>query len=209
MNLYFIHGLGCPALCETGLAIDRVLEEESVKLSYAAEGLWADNFARLLAQSEDADHNSLFIGESMGGFFAAQLSAHYHARSYLLNPVVHPAWQLRQFIGPFTAGGRAVTITAENVRSYIQAPDQRSPLNKGRVGLMLSPADTLIEPLCSEAFYQGHTAFVDMVDDGHGIGNAASFAIIAQRVRDWKTENGFAYCLRRAGVVTDVMGTVF
>lgn len=208
-RMYFIHGLGCPPSCETAQGIDAALGTSMTKLSYQAEGAWSDNWQSLLEQTKSADHNSIFIGESMGGFWAGQLSAHYHARCYLLNPAVAPAWQLRQFVGPFNAGGREVVITEEGVRSYMAAPDPRQTLNKGRVALMLCPDDTLINPLYTEVFYAGRTALTDHVADGHAITTPASFAVIASRVAAWAEESAFDYCLRRARAVTGYIAATF
>lgn len=198
--IFFIHGLGGLPTTEAGARLDAATGIVSKKLAYDAGANWATNWATLLGQTKStANKNCIFVGESMGGFFAAQLAVQYSARCYLLNPAIAPQWQLRQFIGPFTIeGGREVIITEELVRSYNAAPDPRTLLTKGRIGLMLSYNDDLIDPRYTEAFYAGYSAFADWVDDGHGIGLDSSFDMIRDRVDAWDVDSAFAR-IREAG----------
>lgn len=205
-STYFIHGAGCTvAGCAVADRLDALLPETLARLAYNADEPWETSWASLQSQIEEVDHNTVFIGESMGGFWASQLSRLHDARCYLLNPVIRCEWQMRQFIGHVLQVGRPA-VSEANVRTFATAPDQRTPLNKGRVGLMLATGDTTIEPRYTEEFYAGHAAFADWVDDGHGITAEANFALIARRVRNWEDESDFTYFLRRLKAAGELAG---
>lgn len=193
--IYFIHGLGSKPTTETGTRLDAVTGITSIKLDYRAEKSYSTNWLNLLEQTKDADMESIFVGESMGGFWASQLSARFHSRCYLLNPCISPAWQVRQFIGAFNQGYGNVEITEETVRSYNTAPDQRTPWNKGKIGLMLSPGDTVISPQYTDEFYKDWSMFTDWVNDGHAIGLDTSYHIIGARISAWDANKAYAKCL--------------
>lgn len=194
--IYFIHGLGSTPTTATGTRLDAVTGTTSIKLDYRAEKTWAENWSSLLEQAQNATTDSIFVGESLGGFWASQFSMHFHARCLLLNPAIAPAWQLRQFIGSFNQGYGPIQITEDVVRSYNAARDQRIEWNKGKVGLMLSPGDPVINPQYTNTFYAGGwAAFTDWVDDGHGIDLDSSFEILGARIAAWGMESSYAKCL--------------
>ena len=191
-RIYFIHGLGSLPTTASGVRLDAATGIPSTKLSYNAAGTWEENILSLQQQTEDADSNSIFVGESMGGFFAAQLAAQYKARCYLLNPATVPAHQLLQFVGPFTIdGGTVVNITVEAVQSYNAALDPRRANTINKFGLMLSYEDELITPNDAAAYYANWSAFIDWVHDGHGIAQDSSYDIIGARINAWGMDTAF------------------
>lgn len=191
-SIFFLHGLGSLPATATGRRLDAATGIASVKLAYGPDKTWETNILSLQHQAAKADANSIFVGESMGGFFAAQLAAQLRARCCLLNPVIVPAWQLRQFIGRFTIeGGTSVTITEAAVRSYNAAPDPRTAGTMGRIGLVLSHNDPVISPEDTGVYYGGWAGFVERVYDGHCFGHDASYKIIGDRIRAWNMDTAF------------------
>ena len=86
--IFFIHGAGCTAdACPVADSLDALLGPMN-RLGYSSAETWEASWASLKSQTAGAGNNALFIGESMGGFWAAQLSRLYDARCYLLNPVI-------------------------------------------------------------------------------------------------------------------------
>ena len=190
-TLYFIHGLGSFADTETGVRLDAATGIASTKLSYKAAGMWADNWAGLLAQTAGAPPSSIFVGESMGGFFAAQLALQYGARCYLLNGTTDPSVQLQQFIGsPLRLpDGTMIEITPEIAASYKAAPDPRVPGMRKKFGLLISHGDTIVNPQDTIAYYNGWEAFQDWVYDSHSILKPESYVIMGQRIHSVKGRN--------------------
>lgn len=161
-----------------------------------------------MSQTSSADHNSVFIGESLGGFWAAQLAAHFRAHCYLLNPAVYPVWQLQQFIGVTLQTGRP-PITQDMCRSFAPAPDPRQTLLKSRIGLMLGTSDTVADGHVTEPYFGSFAKTVDWVSEGHAITNQSSFDLIVSRVNAIQTESALAYAVRRANATISAIDDIF
>lgn len=208
MAKFFIHGAGDVAATDARADTLSLTWPDLVRLSYWTDEGYSASWSSLLAQTASADHNSIFIGESLGGFWAAQLASKYRARCYLLNPAIFPAWQLQQFIGSSLQPSRPA-ITIETCRSFSAAPDPRTSLSYKRIGLMLGLADTVVDAHITETFYGGYAQTVDSVSDGHAITNPSSFDTIVSRVNAMNDESSLAFAVRRAGVIIDTIEDVF
>lgn len=196
-NIYFIHGLLSTPETATGKALDNVTGVASIKLDYSPEYTWSQNWSWLRSQTSGASSSDIFVGESMGGFFAAQLASRYDAKFYGWNPVIVPGEQLLQFVGEqYIEDGRKVVITEEAILSYWNAPDQRGLMGSGCVGLMQSPQDDLLPYKLALSYYESKLNFVDLVTDGHSIQQPTSFKIAGSRVLAWAPD--LAYPIIRA-----------
>lgn len=180
---YFIHGAGCKAdNCNVYTRLQQELPGLT-SIGYHSHDTYQNTRALLLSQIAGAGSNSLFIGESLGGFWAAQLAKHFGAYCYLLNPVTDVPSQMAQFVGRSLQEGMPA-ITQANLNTYSAAPDPRPSMSL-KVGLMLSGSDTTIDADTTVAYYRGIAPFVDWCDDGHAISNDASFKTIKLRALLW------------------------
>ena len=184
--IYFIHDLHSLPTSSRGTRLDEATGITSVKLGYGPAKTWETNIGSLFQQAAHAATSAIFVGEGMGGFYAAQLAAYFRARCYLLNPVTVPAWHLQQYVGRLAIeGGASVTITEKTIQSYNAAPDPRTTGTLGRIGLMLSRDDAVIPPEDTEVYYADWSLFTDWVDDGHTLGLDSSFRTIGDRIKAW------------------------
>lgn len=192
MAIYFIHGLGSVPNTSTGLRFDAVTGITSTKLSYNAAGTWEENWLSLSSQTRNVTSDDIFVGESMGGFFAAQLAAYYDAKFYGWNPVVAPEFQIMQFVGDFVIeDGTHVTITKEAVLSYMRARDVRNLLSASAVGLVLCRNDTVLDYKLAETYYSKRLLFVDYTTDGHQLNQTTTFIIAGSRALAWLPLQGY------------------
>ncbi len=186
MNIFFIHGLKASPTAGFITELEKQAQIEATKLAYLAEKTWEENWTNLKKQSHAANEQSIFIGVSMGGFFAAQLACSYGAKCYLANPVILPALQLGGFLGPLEAGGRHVELTKQALYSYLAAPDPRLAHMQNKIGLMLSSNDTVLDYEQALTYYKDYTNFIDIVEDIHPIADLKNITQMAKRLIDFK-----------------------
>ncbi len=113
------------------------------------------------------DRNVVFAGTSLGGFWANYYAEKYGVeRAVLVNPVVKPAEQLRQFIGQYTVAkrGKDIIVTEEDVNSYAY---RTSPPASGITRLiLLSRDDQILDYRLAEQSYAGEGNTVIVYDEG-------------------------------------------
>ncbi len=185
-KIYYIHGL--KAAPEVGI-IAPLQTSANIKatcLAYYAENSWEHNWQYLLEQTQEADASSLFIGISMGGFFAAHLAAHLGAYCYLANPVISPALQLQGFVGKMEAGGRDIELTKDTLNSYLHAPDPRLPAMEKRMGLIVAAHDSVVDPAHALIYFEKQALFTDTVDDTHPLVKQTSIDCMVRRLSAWE-----------------------
>ena len=73
---------------------------EVILLSYDSFATY-DNILRSLIDSVQVEphENPVFVGTSLGGFYAAELGKHYGLPSVLINPAWNPCEVLAEFVG--------------------------------------------------------------------------------------------------------------
>ena len=113
------------------------------------------------------NRNVIFVGTSLGGFWANHYAEKYGVkRVVLVNPVVKPAKQLRQFIGKYRAEkrGKDILVTEEKVSRYAS---RTSPPTAGIERLIfLSRDDQVLDYQLSENAYSGANNTVIVFDEG-------------------------------------------
>ena len=156
-------------------------------LDYPSSGFFPQNLARLQKHASDLQVFSstplVFVGSSLGGFYASQLSALFGCNCALFNPVVWPAQSLRQFVGPNTSfyGGQHWEFTDEMCDSYSIFADARiAPVSRF---LVLGLADTLLNPEEARSYWQ-NDAVIHETNDGHSL--AALDDTIVCTLRKWQ-----------------------
>lgn len=205
MRYYFIHGSGDVAATDARAnTLDNYIPNMQ-RLSYFAADTYEISWESLLTQTEEADNNSVFIGESMGGFWATLLARVKYAHCYLLNPASYPAWEMVNFVGQ--ALNSTTPLTKEQVGTFAAAPDVRDYMLKGRVHIMLGRNDDIVSPYGTANFY---TKFCEpvWVDDGHVISDG-NLKTVAETVLAIEDEGGLALALRKVRASIDYMGGLF
>ena len=100
-NIFYIHGFGSSSKGATATKLKHYFPMDYViGLDYCSAAEFKTNLDNLINQVDSLKfHECLFIGTSLGGLYAKFLSDHFHVGCVLINPVVEPKIQLRQFLG--------------------------------------------------------------------------------------------------------------
>ena len=173
--LAFIHGFNSSAASRT-FGLLREVFPQAIALEYPSGGHFADNLSRLQEQiaaiigtgSEQSGSLPVLAGSSLGGFYAAQLSAILRCPCALINPVIRPHEALRPFVGRqrHFHSGEEWEFTAAACESYAVFSDPRRAALPRL--LVLGMADELLDPSQSLAYWQGH-AHIHTTADGHSL----------------------------------------
>jgi len=119
-EFYYIHGFNSFKGGSTGTALSALLPV--TQLYYESSKPCEENMGFLKTQVDPAC-DAVFIGSSLGGFYASQLSCAGivpRARTLLINPAVNPMKTLSKYIGKnrnFTTG-EEYKLTRDTVDSY-------------------------------------------------------------------------------------------
>lgn len=175
--LAYIHGFNSCAASRT-LGLLQEVFPRATGLEYPSGGHFAENLTLLQEQAcalpgvavqRSGKASSLvLVGSSLGGFYAAQLSAVLGCPCALINPVVYPHEALQPFVGPqehfYSRERWEFTIAA--CSSYAHFPDPRTVVVPRL--LVVGLRDDLLDPVQSLHYWQGH-AMIHTTDDGHSL----------------------------------------
>lgn len=122
LNIFHVHGFNSGPDSSTGKLIKREFPEANVKsLGYDSSKRFEENFASLISQIGEIDEETdIIIGNSLGGYYAAGLSAHFICYGVLINPCIYPHKYLSKWIGENVSmeDGHKWVLTQEIVNSY-------------------------------------------------------------------------------------------
>ena len=182
----YIHGFNSSPASNTFCLLQGVFPHARA-LNYPSSGIFSENIARLHGQAwallKEGPGPLVLVGSSLGGFYAAQLSASLDCNCALFNPVVWPAQALRQFVGPNTCfhSGQRWEFTNAMCDSYALFPNARNASVERLV--VLGRADTLLDPAEARSYWKNH-ARIHETDDGHNL--AALDATIIDTLSVWQ-----------------------
>lgn len=172
--MYFIHGMGdtistSDTIQKVG-ALQDLLDMNVISLEYNTENgiyRYADIMSLVGSQISTATTKTLFIGESMGGYIAAQLACAYNAKALLCCPVsnvyndtyVDAIWK-KNWPRWYYYGSYYVTTTEEYLQAFnsFVAYDPRVVLPSKNLAVIYSTSDTLITSVYD--YYNGHAGFI-------------------------------------------------
>lgn len=121
MKLVYIHGFNSAVNKENPKTIALSVVCGPVNhLAYNTFGHFEDVFKFLADQVEDTS-STVFVGTSLGGFYAAHLAAEFGRPSVLINPVIDPATVMQLCVGKQMTNyvtGRENTLSAPAMNSY-------------------------------------------------------------------------------------------
>ena len=118
--------------------------------------------------------DDVLVGSSLGGFYATCLVERGSCRAVLLNPAVHPARDLRGYVGPQTMyhGGEPFVFEARYI-DELAAMAPRGISDPGRYFLIAAKGDELLDWREMVAAYPGvRTRLVEGSD--HGLSDFAT-----------------------------------
>lgn len=100
-NIFYIHGFASSSNSSTITKLKEYLDDANViGLDYDSSKDFHINLESLINQVDSYHFDDfMFIGTSLGGLYAKFLSDHFKVSAILINPVVEPSTQLKQFVG--------------------------------------------------------------------------------------------------------------
>lgn len=167
--IIYIHGFNSAGSVDNDKVIELMKLDDVYIITYNSFGNATDILNNIAAEIEHLD-DKIFIGTSLGGFFAAQLAKMFCAPSVMINPIFEPETSLAMFkdkpqINHVT--GQRNTLTSSSIASYEYLPrinDKKTfsiyPL------VIIADDDELIPPALSKAYYKDFT-IISTPDGGH------------------------------------------
>lgn len=166
-TIYYVHGFASGKNSSTGRALAEAFPQVSL-LEYDSSGTFSENLKKLKSQLSAFDTSRIFVGSSLGAYYAAQLCAatgfDKSARLVLINPVLNPAENLKLFIGTNRSfeTRESFELSAESVASY---PRLRPPVVL--TTLLSAENDELLDAAEARRLFSKNRARIVPVKGGH------------------------------------------
>lgn len=126
VGVFYVHGFASGINYQKLDSLAKIINNDNVNvmgLQYDSD--WSydrikDSLITQVNQYVNELTDIVFIGTSLGGLFARELANHYNERMIVINPVVDPFTQLKQFIGSNInfSTGKHFEFTHEILNSY-------------------------------------------------------------------------------------------
>ena len=151
-------------------------------------------FVELMNQTMDllptCDSDIIFVGTSLGGFWAEFLASTYNLPCVLINPAVRPSESLLQFVGDNLnyKTGKTETVTESFCRKYVSYEDDFfRPCHRT---VILGMEDDIIDPKIALAHFKDHARIVEVADMGHRVSKPEIIInIISETINTFYHEN--------------------
>ena len=123
MNIYYIHGFNSGTKLERLELLTDLLGTKVKGLAYDSAGTFEENLEALEVMIDPEAYN-IFIGTSLGAYYAQHLAEATDSMSVLINPSLHPQETLKNYFGTNVnyATGEKYELTSEIVESYDYVP---------------------------------------------------------------------------------------
>lgn len=122
--IFYIHGFNSLSTGSKKIEdFSKFLGQQVIPLDYNSCNNYEDNMfeiSKIITQSYKYEQN-IFIGTSLGGFYAANLASRFKGIAIMLNPAINPKETLEKYIGEqknYTTGINS-EFTQEHVDSYV------------------------------------------------------------------------------------------
>lgn len=179
MCIYLIHGFAsAPKYLPVKADVLQSVFGESVKqLCYDSSQTFQSNMDALIKQVDDAP--LIFVGTSLGAFYASKLAEYFYARNgcaaIFLNPCHSPYETLGALKGINTnfATGENFNLIDEAISSYQNIPFIHSVMVLPRY-MLLNMDDELIDASETEERYKNNLQVIAFEHGGHRFENIAS-----------------------------------
>jgi uncharacterized protein len=119
---------------------------------------------------DDVNYPLIFVGTSLGGFWANYFSSRYDAPCVLVNPAMQPSRSLYQYVGQTDlknyATGAPVTVTMEDIEQFARREAAVSKLRNGALIHVFAAKDDDVVPYTEVLDNIPYTASTTLTDTG-------------------------------------------
>lgn len=179
--IFYIHGFNSSASNNRDKheELTAIFEDTTVVMLGYDSGKTADEILdKLTAEAEahlrdNKDFPNIFIGTSLGAFFADVLAERTGSYAALFNPCHEPSKMLAQFVGENTnfGTGETYTFTLQALDSY-RKYERRYHSPKS---VFIAEDDELINPDTAAEFYEEHSKVIP-ITGGHRVASFMPYA---------------------------------
>lgn len=175
MQIYFMHGFNSGPNSSTGKMIKKDLGDKyAIRiLSYDSSKTFQENFKQLIKEINGNDP-PIFIGTSLGAYYAYHLANYFQTKCVLLNPCITPKETLEKFRGENTSfeDGHKWTLTNDAINSY--APINQIPFDGIHRFVVIGENDEVIDPIKNRDFWKINADVYILQNEGHSISSIIS-----------------------------------
>lgn len=157
--VFYIHGFNSLATGSKKITdFSRFLGMTVTPLDYESGNFYDNNIEKMIKVINKFKNQEphIFIGTSLGGFYAANLATIFNGTAIMLNPAINPSQTLQKYLGineNYTTF-QTYTLVEEKVNSY---PDIRIP---EKTLVLLNEGDEVISSLDTISFLDNKYRYV-------------------------------------------------
>ena len=189
-TIAYIHGFNSSPNTKTFISLKEGMPHLNV-VSLEYDYINPDrSYLRLLSQVEKLlteDPDIVFVGTSLGAFWAHYLSVRFNATCVLVNPSIHPSISLQKYIGDNVnyATGEIKTLTLSNCLSYKKYEEDKTLfVPQSRTVVVLGMKDDVLDPIATETYFKDAAEIIKIEDMGHRVRNVESLINIINSTLD-------------------------
>lgn len=172
-NIYFIPGFGSNARSTKAQILQQHFENHNLVIldygvDYAFEPVLA-TFKKIIAEN---GHPDLFIGASLGGFWASYLATIYSSKAIIINPSIEPSISLKKYLpgtGDMVAdfnGFKVRELTEKGIAQYKNEEYRQSANKYGKI-VFLAKDDAIIPYQNALDYYKNNSEVILLETGGH------------------------------------------
>lgn len=167
--IIYIHGFNSAGSVENDKVIELMKLDDVYIVTYNSFGN-ANTILEIIASEIEHLDDKVFIGTSLGAFFAAQLGKIFRSPSVMINPVFEPETSLEVFrdvpqINSVTCEHN--TLSSISIKSYERLPKINDKNTFAVCPLVIvAEDDEVIPPTLSKEYYRDFT-IISTPDGGH------------------------------------------
>lgn len=167
-TLIYLHGFNSSARSEKACLISQWLQKNNStqamiipELSYAP----AQAIKQVVSQLDHVE-SPVFIGSSLGGYYANYLAEKYFTKAVLINPVVHPYRLLTDYLGPQTNPytQNSYTLTQEHMLELQSIAVEHMSCPSDRM-VLLQTGDEVLDYSEAADYYSNSKCYVESGGD--------------------------------------------
>lgn len=161
IKIYYFHGFGSGLNSSTAKALKKAYPQLQVLTYDTMDYNNAEKQFQEYFKNKRFDHNDIFIGSSLGGYWANRFCSVYGVQTILINPALDPNNSLKKYDG-LEVGYDGPKKKYSHKENYKNVKDRIYP----RV-VFIGEKDNIIDYKYTEKILKGHSEFVYLPNEGH------------------------------------------
>lgn len=167
-TIIYFHGFKSSSNSSKAKSLTKFIQEDAKKTKIIIPDL-NDNFKEAYAQINalinSIDTSIVFVGSSLGGYYATYFSQIHNVKAVLINPAIPPLKDFDMYLGDNEnyANGNKFHICKEDIK-FIRSISQKNLSNPEHIMVLLESGDEVLEYKNSASYFSG--AHIDILYGG-------------------------------------------